>query len=114
MIFEKSGVRHFEGTYEEYEAERQEEIVEKIVEKKEKIQNNTYLQKKQQARNEAKMKKLEKEIEVLEQKLSELNLELQKEENYSDYEKLMNIQNEIAKINEEIESKMQEWEELGS
>ena len=115
LVFDKNGVRHFEGTYEEYEAERQEEIVEKVVtEKKEKVQNNTYLQKKQQARNEAKMKKLEKEIEVLEQKLSELNIELQKEENYSDYEKLINIQNEIAKVNEEIEMKMREWEELGS
>jgi ATP-binding cassette subfamily F protein 3 len=72
------------------------------------------LQKKQQARNEAKMKKIEKEIDALEQQLAELNVELQKEENYSDYEKLVNIQNEIAKMNEEIENKMQEWEELGS
>ena len=60
------------------------------------------------------MKKIEKEIDVLEQQLAELNIELQKEENYSDYEKLVNIQNEIAKVNEEIENKMQEWEELGS
>ena len=72
------------------------------------------MQKKQQARNEAKMKKIEKEIDALEQQLAELNIELQKEENYSDYEKLVNIQNEIAKVNEEIENKMLEWENLGS
>ena len=59
------------------------------------------------------MKKIEKEIDALEQQLAELNIELQKEENYSDYEKLVNIQNEIAKVNEEIENKMQEWEALG-
>ena len=60
------------------------------------------------------MKKIEKEIDALEEQLATLNVELQKEENYSDYEKLVNIQNEIAKVNEEIEAKMQEWEELGS
>ena len=35
-----------------------------------------------------------------------------KEENTSDYIKLNELQEEIQKINQEIEEKMQEWENL--
>ncbi len=113
LVFNEKGVEFFAGRYAEYEAQRQDEIVEKAsVEKKEKALNNTYLQKKQQARNEAKAKKLEREIEVLENELAVLNAEMQKEDVYTDYEKLMNVQNEVARVSVEVEKKMEEWESL--
>lgn len=36
------------------------------------------------------------------------------EENYSDYEKLNELQNEINNLNEEIEQRMLEWESLNN
>ncbi len=36
------------------------------------------------------------------------------EENFSDYEKLNELQNEINNLNEEIEQRMLEWESLNN
>ena len=62
----------------------------------------------------AKTKKIEREITDLENQIKEYNEQLLDESNFSDYEKLAELQNKIEECNTLIESKMQEWEELGT
>ena len=115
LIFSKNGVRFFDGNYEKYEEEKKDEIVEKVeVAKKEKSTNNLYLQQKEEARRLARVKKIEREIDVLDGKIAELKLELQKEEVYTDYEKLTKVQNEINELEEKNNELMEEWEKLES
>ena len=113
LVFTKSGVKYYDKTYSEYELEKQEEVEEKVVEqKKEKNTNNLYLQQKEQARKDARIKKIEREIDELEKQVAQLKEELQKEENYTDYEKLSEIQNKIDELNGKIDQLMIEWEQL--
>lgn len=113
LVFNKTGVKFYDKTYSEYEEEKQEEVEVKVIEqKKEKNTNNLYLQQKEQARKDARIKKIEREIEELEKQVALMNEELQKEEIYTDYEKLTEIQNKIDEVNEKIESLMLEWESL--
>ena len=80
LVFTKSGVKYYDKTYSEYELEKQEEVEEKVVEqKKEKNTNNLYLQQKEQARKDARIKKIEREIDELEKQVAQLKEELQKE-----------------------------------
>ena len=58
------------------------------------------------------IKKLERDIDALENNVNEINEQLSNECNYSDYEKLSELQAQIERINSEIEEKMSEWEEL--
>ena len=112
LVFTKSGVKYYDKTYSEYELEKQEEVEEKVVEqKKEKNTNNLYLQQKEQARKDARIKKIEREIDELEKQVAQLKEELQKEENYTDYEKLSEIQNKIDELNGKIDQLMIEWEQ---
>ncbi len=76
--------------------------------------NNTYLMQKEKNKALAKTKKIEREITDLENQIKEYNEQLLDESNFSDYEKLAEIQNKIEECNTLIESKMQEWEELGT
>ncbi len=113
LVFTKSGVKYYDKTYSEYELEKQEEVEVKVVEqKKEKNTNNLYLQQKEQARKDARIKKIEREIDELEKQVVQLKEELQKEENYTDYEKLSEIQNKIDELNGKIDQLMIEWEQL--
>ncbi|MBP3502776.1 MAG: ABC-F family ATP-binding cassette domain-containing protein [Clostridia bacterium] len=113
LIFQKGDVKFFDGTYETYETSKSENTEEKrIAEKKEKTVNNTYLMQKEKNKKNARIKKLEREITELENKVAELNKELLKEEVYTNYEKLTEVQNEILSLNEKIENYMNEWEEL--
>ena len=115
LIFKKTGVQYYDGSYEQYEIENQnEEEEQEIKVKKEKVTNNAYLQKKEQNKKENRIKKLEKDIEKKENEIQELNNELLKEENYSNYEKLTEIQNIIEEKNNKLEEMMNEWMELTS
>ena len=60
------------------------------------------------------IKKLENEIEQKEQEIEELKQEMQKEEICTDYVKLKEIQDQIIEIEQVIEGKMTEWEELSA
>ena len=93
-----------------------EEIIEQIekVAKKEKSTNNLYLQQKEEARRLARVKKLEREIDVLDGKIAELKLELQKEEVYTDYDKLTEVQSKIDELEKRNNELMEEWEKLES
>lgn len=116
LVFEKDKVTFFEGNYDDYyeQKSKQEQLIEpiKVEEKKEKNQNNLYLKQKEKNKLQTKIKKIERDIESYEQKLNSLNNELINEENFSNYLKLQELQNEIDKINKLVEEKMQEWEEM--
>ncbi len=113
LIFNNESVQFFDGKYEEYEAIKSEEEQSKSVEvKKEKKVNNTYLMQKEQNKIQNRIKKLERSINEYEAKIQELNVEISKEEVYSDYEKLTNLQTQIEDFNNKIEANMAEWEEL--
>ena len=118
LIFKKGKVSFYDGSYEKYELEKckqENQGVEEIsIEKKEKTTNNTYLMQKEKNRNIAKSKKLEREITELENKVKEYNQELLNEDNFSNYEKISEIQNKIDECNNLIEVKMEEWETLES
>ena len=79
---------------------------------KEKKGENLYIKQKENAKREARIKKLEREIEELENINAKNKELLQNEEVYTNYEKLTEIQNEIESINKKIENYMEEWEKL--
>lgn len=113
IVFSKQGVKFFDGSYEKYEEERIEEQTEKVqAVKKEKSSNNLYLQQKEQARKDTRIKKIEKEIDANDKQITDLKLELQKEEVYTDYEKLTEIQGQIELLEEKNNGLMEEWESL--
>lgn len=116
MIFSKNGVKFFDGKYEDYE---ENEIEEENIPVKKEEQNikekkgeNLYIKQKENAKREARIKKLEREIEELENINAKNKELLQNEEVYTNYEKLTEIQNEIESINKKIENYMEEWEKL--
>lgn len=113
LVFSKQGVKFFDGSYEKYEEERIEEQTEKVqAVKKEKSSNNLYLQQKEQARKDARIKKIEKEIDANDKQITDLKLELQKEEVYTNYEKLTEVQGQIEVLEEKNNGLMEEWESL--
>lgn len=113
LIFEKDKVTYFDGKYNEYEEKRIEEVQEKVIEiKKEKIVNNTYLMQKEKNKILTKIKKLERDIEEYEVKVKNLNEDLLKEEIYTDYQKVQEIQDEIDELKKKIDNNMKKWEEL--
>lgn len=116
MIFSKNGVKFFDGKYEDYE---ENEIEEENIPVKKEEQNikekkgeNLYIKQKENAKREARIKKLEREIKELENINAKNKELLQNEEVYTNYEKLTEIQNEIESINKKIENYMEEWEKL--
>lgn len=70
------------------------------------------MQQKEQARKDARIKKIEKEIDANDKQITDLKLELQKEEVYTDYEKLTEIQGQIELLEEKNNGLMEEWESL--
>ena len=111
LAFEKNKVKFYDCGYEEYLEKRTEEIeLEENVEKKEK---KTYINPlKEKDKLERKIKKLEDEISKKEEEIEYLKLELTKEEIYSDYVKVSEIQDRINSLNEALEAYMVEWEHL--
>ena len=63
-------------------------------------------------RRENKIKKLEAEIEKKENEIEILKDEMSSEDICTDYIKLKELQYKIAIIEQEIEAKMLEWEEI--
>lgn len=55
---------------------------------------------------------MERDIESDEKQIDTLNEELSKEEIYTNYEKVQEIQNEINVLNENIKNNMELWESL--
>ena len=116
LVFDKNGVKFYDCTYNEYEEKIKDEDIkeESIHEQKKKNDNNLYLQQKEQAKRDARIKKIEKEITLIENEVKVLEESIQSEEVYTDYEKLTDIQNHIDEANMKINELMEEWEKLST
>ncbi len=133
LEFENGKVTFFDGNYEEYTRHKEEvdEDNEKlyinkkdrtlskeniITSKDNKKENNInkYLISKQNNKIKNKMDRLEKEIEEKENEIEEINKEMLKEGISTDYLKLNDLHEQIKVLQEEIELKMEEWENLSS
>ena len=113
LIFKENGVEYFDGTYAEY-IEKNESEEEKVVSKepKEKKKNTDYLENKERNRAKNKIKRIENDIENKEKQIKEIQEKMTSDEICTNYVKLNELQQQINLIEQEIEQKMQEWEEL--
>ena len=109
LAFEKNKTKFYDLGYEEYLEKKMQEVQpEEIKEKKEK---KVYINPlKEKDKMERKIKKLEDEISKCEDEIQTLKEELTKEEIYSDYVKVSEIQEKINKLNIALEEYFIEWE----
>ena len=114
LSFENGNTKFYNYGYEYYLEKREEnKLGEKEVKKEEskvKKQYNNPLKEKDKL--ERKIAKIEKEISKKEEKIKVLENELLKEEIYSDYIKVCEIENSITNLKSEIEDDMNKWETL--
>ncbi len=105
VVFDGFGAKVIDGGYKEYERLKAEsEVVQaedKKVEKKEKKSYTTPLKEQERRKNE--IKKLEKEISQTEEKINLLDEEITKEEVYTDYVKLTEIESERKILSQKLD-----------
>lgn len=117
LVFEENKVTFFDGTYSEYMEKKNGEVSvvnDSKSEKEKSSNNNLYLENKEKNRIKNKIKRIENEIDIKEAKIKEIQEEMAKEENCTSYVKLNELQIEVQKLEDEVEQKMQEWEELNN
>ncbi len=117
LYFENGIIKRLSGNYDDYINSRA--IVKTADVKKICSDNkNEYLRKKQEASNLRKLKtallKCEDEIAESEQRLSEINIQLQREDTASDYQKATELSNEADAINNRLGLLMETWEHISS
>ena len=111
LSFENSKTKFYDCNYEEYLDKKSKEIIEEIP--KEKKEKKVYINPlKEKDKLERKIKKLEEEISKKENEIDLLKQELTKEEIYSDYIKVGEVQEKIDVLNQELETNMLLWEEM--
>ena len=112
LAFEKNNAKFYDCNYEEFLDKKSQENIE-IEEVKDKKEKKVYINPlKEKDKLERKIKKLEEEISKKEEEIEKLKLELTKEEVYSDYVKVGEIQGKINSLNQDIEVGMISWEEM--
>lgn len=115
IVFEKGGVRYFDGTFDEYE-EREKETAEEVAkekpEKTKKTGGERYVESKEEARRKHRVEFLGKKITALEEELSRAQAKLDDETVNTDYKKVMAVEEEIKTIEEKLDPLITEWTEL--
>ena len=115
IVFEKGGVRYFDGTFDEYE-EREKETAEEVAkekpEKTKKTGGERYVESKEEARRKHRVEFLEKKITALEEELSRAQAKFGDETVNTDYKKVMAVEEEIKTIEEKLDPLITEWTEL--
>lgn len=113
LSFENGTAKFYDYGYEHYLEKREQTVVEERKIKKEEIkvkkQYNNPLKEKDKL--ERKIVKIEENISKLEEEISKFQEELLKEEIYSDYVKVGEIQNNIDELKNKVEEEMNLWEE---
>ena len=123
IVFENGGGQFLKNTtYKEYEEQQNNQNINtnktEAIQKNKTASNelttkkdkpNQYLINKEKAKNEAKKKKLEKQITDIEIEIQELKKSLEDPEICSNYIKIMEIQSQIDNKNNELESIMESW-----
>ena len=79
---------------------------------KEKTKNNEYFANKEKNKMKMRLNKVEREIAEKEKEINEIQIEMTKEEVFSDYIKLTDFQKRLEELNEELTVVMAEWENL--
>ena len=122
LLLTNNGVKEYLGNYDYYlertTAEKQGVVLtESKKEKKEKPQNDYFLQKQKQSeerKRQTKLKKAEAEIERLEEEIAKTQELLSSEEVAADYEKLMELSKLLEDLQKQQEEQYEIWEELES
>ena len=122
LLLTNDGVKEYLGNYDYYlertTAEKQGAVqVESKKDKKEKPQNDYFLQKQRQSekrKRQTKLKKAEAEIERLDEEIAKTQELLSSEEVAADYEKLMELSKLLEDLQKQQEEQYEIWEELES
>ena len=122
LLLTNNGVKEYLGNYDYYlertTAEKQGVVLtERKKEKKEKPQNDYFLQKQKQSeerKRQTKLKKAETEIERLDEEIAKTQELLSSEEVAADYEKLMELSKLLEDLQKQQEEQYEIWEELES
>ena len=122
LLLTNNGVKEYLGNYDYYlertTAEKQGVVfTESKKEKKEKPQNDYFLQKQKQSeerKRQTKLKKAEAEIERLDEEIAKTQELLTSEEVAADYEKLMELSKLLEDLQKQQEEQYEIWEELES
>lgn len=122
LLLTNGGVKEYLGNYDYYlersTAEKQGAVqTESKKDKKEKPQNDYFLQKQKQSeerKRQTKLKKAESEIERLDEEITKTQELLSSEEVAADYEKLMELSKLLEDLQKQQEEQYEIWEELES
>lgn len=115
LSIENGEAKYYDCNYEEYIRKKslEEDISQIKIEKEETIKKLIHHSPlKEKGKLEKRIVKIEEAICAKEKNINELQEELTKEEIYTDYIKVKEIQDEIDSLNSEIEANMTEWEEI--
>ena len=118
LALDKNGVKEYLGNYDYYfEHVKNENQAETSTEQKpkQKPQNEYFLNKQRaskERKRQTKLKKTEAEIERLDGEIERVSALLATEEVASDYERLIELTNELEQLNSEQEKQYEIWEEL--
>lgn len=119
LVLSENGVKEYLGNYDYYLERTKNEIIEEKSTaestKKEKPQNDYFLQKQKQSeerKRQTKLKKAEEAIERLDGEIEQLQTLLASEEVAADYEKLIELTNKLESLQQEQEEQFAIWEEL--
>lgn len=122
LLLTNNGVKEYLGNYDYYlertTAEKSGDVpTENKKDKKEKTQNDYFLQKQKQSeerKRQTKLKKAEAEIERLDEEIAKTQELLSSEEVAADYEKLMELSKLLEDLQKQQEEQYEIWEELES
>lgn len=119
LVLSENGVKEYLGNYDYYLEHSKIEIGEGVIQttsaKKEKPQNDYFLQKQKQSeerKRQTKIKKAEEAIERLDLEIEETQQLLSSEDVVADYEKLIELTNKLEQLQSEQEEQYRIWEEL--
>ena len=115
LILNKGGVTSFDGSYDDYAESLA--APEKTVQKTEKKPNEYQLRKEkesQERKRKTRIKRLEEEIESIENQKNEIQSILELPETAADYEKLMSLTEQLNNLEIKQEELYEEWMEINA
>ena len=119
LVLTQNGMKEYLGNYDYYleriKSAKESEAAQKAADKKEKPQNEYFLNKQRQSEERkrlTKLRKTEEEIESLEERINEIQNKLSDSEVTTDYEKLIELTNELEELQAKQEGLYEIWEEL--